>query len=421
MARQSKPSERKKAGFQARVQATATQAEGLYARIASLHRNIKSTQLAIEASCQVAHQAHLRAIKGRQQAEQFSARTRQKRGRPAAGDGDDKGPACRNDQNGHRIFVIGGSAGAVEAASKLVAALPHDFPGAVFVVIHSSAPGPGRLWQLLGRRATLPVVLPRDGTRFSPGHIYVAPAGTHMTLGDGRIRLHGGPAENRHRPAIDPLFRTAARNHNRAVVGVILTGYLDDGAAGLMSIKRAGGVAVVQDPDDAAVSGMPRTALQYVKADYCVPLAEMPALLDRLARPKPKGNPHPQVRPTDERSEAEPSSYTCPACGSPLLEVEDGGALHFRCRLGHTYSGDSMLEDQNDAAERALWAALRALEENAAFAARLQDRARTARQEHIARQYREMALVARANAEVLRRVLSDGGWRSDTEPQVQTA
>jgi two-component system chemotaxis response regulator CheB len=156
------------------------------------------------------------------------------------------------------IIVIGASAGGVEAFRALAAALPPDLPAAVFVVIHTSAESPGLLPQLINREGGLPAIEAENGAPVLPGRIYVARPDHHLTLDDGRLRVWAGPSENRHRPAIDPLFRSAAYNYGPRVIGVVLTGYLDDGAAGLGVIKERGGIAVVQDPDDALVPSMPK-------------------------------------------------------------------------------------------------------------------------------------------------------------------
>ena len=179
------------------------------------------------------------------------------------------------------IVVVGTSAGGVEALQTLVQGLPQDYPGTIFVVLHV-----GRhtvMPEILNRRSKIPVLSAVDGDRFKPNHIYLAPPDRHLLLRDGQIQLSAGPPENGHRPGIDPLFRSAARAHRERVVGVILTGALDDGAAGLYLVKSRNGVAVVQDPNDAIVPSMPLNAMKHVEVDYCLPLLEISALLMRLA------------------------------------------------------------------------------------------------------------------------------------------
>ena len=179
------------------------------------------------------------------------------------------------------IVVIGASAGGVEALGFLAAALPDDFAAAVLVVLHVGAHNSVLPW-LLNQRGPLPACHPRDGDPIRPGHIYVAPPDHHLLVEPGRVRLVRGPRENWARPAVDPLFRSAARAYGPGVVGVILTGGLNDGTAGLFEIKRRGGLAVVQDPADAISPGMPRSALRHVVVDHCLPLRNIPALLAEL-------------------------------------------------------------------------------------------------------------------------------------------
>ena len=181
------------------------------------------------------------------------------------------------------IVVIGTSAGGVEALQKLVRALPPDFPAAVFVVLHLSISSNDHLPQILSRLTPLSVANARDGESIKAGNIRVAPPDLHMSLNNGSVRLDRGPRQNSSRPAIDPLFESAASGYGKRVVGVILSGLLDDGSAGLLAVKRAGGITVVQDPHDAIFSEMPTNAIRTVDVDHVVPLAEIPALLTLLA------------------------------------------------------------------------------------------------------------------------------------------
>ncbi len=345
-------------------------------------------------------------------------------------------------KNSHRhdIFVVGASVGGIQAVSTLVSGLPQDFPGAVFIVVHTAAGSPGMLASILSRKAKVPVEVPADGDKIIRGHVYVAPPGRHMVLNDSRIRLTLGPTENRYRPAIDPLFRSAARFYDSRVVGVVLTGYLDDGTAGLISVKKAGGLAIVQDPEEAEAPSMPLSALAHVDVDRKTTLAELPALIDSLARQGAwagnevvadkgnKGNSDMERKrqrnngEVDERLNGEPSAYVCPACQGTLWEVDQEGLLTFRCRVGHAYSAESMLEDQTDEVERALWASLRSLEENADLSTRLARKAKQSNLPISAKSYLERAEVAKQNADVLRQMLSgrrahpEEGQTEQTQP-----
>ncbi len=186
----------------------------------------------------------------------------------------------------HDIIVIGASAGGVEASMKLVHALPADLPASVFIVLHIPPGSPSLLPQILSRAGSLPVTQPEDDTPIEHRHIYVAPPDRHLILEKGRIRIVLGPEENRHRPAVDPLFRSAALVYGPQVIGVILTGALDDGTAGLIAVKQRGGIAVVQDPNDALYPSMPQSALSYVNVDHLLPLSHIGPLLAQLSHEK---------------------------------------------------------------------------------------------------------------------------------------
>src|SRR5215217_5625120 len=181
-----------------------------------------------------------------------------------------------------RVVVVGASSGGIDALTQLAAALPAEFPAAVCVVLHTSPQSPGVLDGILDRAGPLPARAVRGGERPKPGHIYVAPPDQHLVLEPNRLRLTKGPRENRFRPAVDPLFRSAAQVFGPAAIGVVLTGNLDDGAAGLWTIKQLGGVAIVQEPDDALFPSMTRSALEYTPVDYRVSLADIAPLLVRL-------------------------------------------------------------------------------------------------------------------------------------------
>jgi two-component system chemotaxis response regulator CheB len=280
------------------------------------------------------------------------------------------------------IIVIGASAGGVEALRALVPGLPADLPAAVFVAVHVSATAPGVLAKILSRAGRLPAVMARDGEPVTPGRIYVARPDFHLALENAKLRVFHGPRENRVRPSIDVLFRSAATYYGPRAIGVLLTGLLDDGTAGLHAIKRAGGLAIVQDPEDALFPDMPRNALQAVAADYTPRLAELSALLARLSRPTGEmqealaagAGPIEAHMAENEGLKEGLSYFTCPECGGSLIETQAGGVMQFRCHVGHAFSVQAMLESQADGLEQALWVAVRILEEQAAFSRRLAGR-----------------------------------------------
>lgn len=278
------------------------------------------------------------------------------------------------------IVVIGSSSGGIDALRKLVADLPGDFPATVFIVQHTGPNAPGILDLILGRVAAIPTSAARDKEQFLPNHIYVAPPDRHLLVEPGRICLSRGPRENRFRPAVDPLFRSAAQVYGARVIGVILTGGLDDGTAGLWAIKQLGGTAIVQDPDDALVPSMPASALRYVNVDYCVPLSEMAELLVQLANTdaEAKGAFQPPEHlkleidiaklqspiSKDIREIWEKTSYTCPECHGVLLRFVENGRDRFRCHTGHAYSANGLLAYLTEAVEDTIWTTIRTIEES---------------------------------------------------------
>jgi two-component system chemotaxis response regulator CheB len=320
----------------------------------------------------------------------------------------------------HDIIVIGTSKGGVEALSRLVAQLPRDLPASVFVVLHLAPDYRSLLPDILSRVGPLPARHPEDYEPLQQGRIYVAPSDHHLLVEPGHVRVVRGPLENGHRPAVDPLFRSAARAYGERVVGVVLTGALNDGTSGLLAVKSQGGVAVVQEPEDAACPDMPRSALEYVKADHRVRLSELGALLNKLARkPVRAARKRPPSRMMEQEvkvqlsdpgstnrapAAGEPSLFSCPDCGGVLFELEDTGMLRYRCRVGHAFTGEALTHGQLLSVEAALWAAVRALEENAALARRMASRARERNHSHSAQRYDERALSAERQALAIRHV-----------------
>ena len=322
----------------------------------------------------------------------------------------------------HDIVCIGASAGAIPTLQTLLGTLPGDFAGTLFVVVHMSPRGGSELAGILSRAGTLPAVTAGDLVHWRPGCVYVAPADCHMLLEGEHVRVVRGPKENRHRPAIDPLFRSAAWSFGPRVVGVVLTGYLDDGAAGLWAVRSCGGVAVVQDPNDALFRDMPENALNLLNVDHVLPVAEIGALLVRLAR-QPVDTSRSYPRPESLRTEMEfaamerdrdikdmgslgkLSPFTCPACRGALWELEEGDLLRYRCHTGHAYSSDSLILEQDGAIEEGLYSALRAVEEKATALRRLSERWR-GRYPHLETDYLEKADEMDRSAHALRHLLS---------------
>jgi two-component system chemotaxis response regulator CheB len=319
----------------------------------------------------------------------------------------------------HDIVVVGASAGGVEALVGLAASLPADLPAAVFVVLHVPSTGNSALPDILRRHGPLPAGHVKDGEPIEPGRVHVAPPDHHLLVRTGHVHLARGPRENGHRPAVDPLFRSAAHEYATRVIGVVLSGALDDGTAGLAAIKSRGGLAVVQDPSDALHPGMPTSAIEHVEVDHVVPIAAMGPLLARLAA-QPAAQP-PGPAPTDLKVEVEvegfsleamegehpgqPSGFSCPDCNGVLWGIDDGGLERFRCRVGHAWSPESLLTRQSEALEAALWIALRSLEERAALARRLAEPARRRGHTITATRFEEQATEVQQAARVVRNLL----------------
>lgn len=319
------------------------------------------------------------------------------------------------------LVVVGASAGGVEALRTLVESLPADFPAAVFVVVHSSSDAPGLLGQILDRAGPLRAALAKDGEPVERGRVYVAPPDYHLLVKGSYIRITRGPRENRARPAVDPLFRSAAACCGPRVIGVVLTGYLDDGASGLVTVKACGGIAVVQDPEDAVYPDMPQSAIDAVEPDHIVSLADLGPLLERLvgAPVAPVADPPRQVVMEARIAERAMSNISleddlghpvpvgCPECGGPLWEVEGDAVKRFRCHVGHGYTARTLVADQDTAVESALWAALRTMEERANMLRTMAKRETEAGRQRSASGFESRATESHAHAGVLRVLLMD--------------
>ena len=313
----------------------------------------------------------------------------------------------------HDIVVVGASTGGVDALQQLVYGLPADFPGTVFIVMHIGEES--AMPEILSRCGKMKVFAATNGARYERGEIYVAPPHRHMQISNGQIKLNAGPRENGHRPAIDPLFRSAAREHRSRVVGVILTGALDDGTAGLFAVKSRGGVTVVQDPAEAIAPNMPLSAMRHVEVDHCCALEEIAPLLVRLAT---TGEEAKEIKPSREAMSArkdeivkEPPpaktqiSLACPECNGPLYETKEGQIAHFQCNVGHAFSPESLTEAHAEALERALWTALRTLNERVTLHRQLLRRPRNKGEEQLLQRFEDSVKTAERDIELLREII----------------
>ncbi len=290
------------------------------------------------------------------------------------------------------VIVVGSSAGGVEALARLLSGLPSDLLAAVFVVQQTPGHSPSVLAQMLNQRSKIPVAIPNDGETIFPGHVYLAPPNQHLLVKRGSICLGNGPKENRSRPAVDVLFRTAAHAYGSHVIGVVLSGVLNDGTSGLMSIKTHGGMSVVQDPDEAVFDGMPRSAIALTKVDHILKAEEIGPLLGKLIASGigKEGGAGDMPESREQRDVGEfggpginnvapypPSALTCPACGGAVWQFQEDSLTLFKCHTGHSYTAELMLEEQSEAVDSAAWSLLRSISENIELRRRLAQWARS--------------------------------------------
>lgn len=335
-----------------------------------------------------------------------------------------RGPQPRIERFHQRdIVVIGGSAGSLGPLKALVSSLPADFPAAIFITVHVSPEAPSILPAILTRAGRIPAVHPLNRQSIMKSTIYVAAPDQHLLIADGCVFSSRGPRENLHRPAIDPLFRSAARAYGPRVIGIILSGLLDDGSSGLMAVKLKGGLAVVQDPAEAAFPEMPERAWHYTRAEYVLPISGIERLLANSVNGHAKapasrsqlGTKAATAALAVEAQNADidnpqvkeqlgiPSVYACPDCHGVLWEVKDGNLLRFRCRVGHSYTAETLNVAMAKGTEDTLWASMRALEENADLLRRMASRA----DPRAAARYEEEAETCTNHATSIREILAE--------------
>ncbi len=327
--------------------------------------------------------------------------------------------------SGHDIIVIGTSAGGMEALCNLLEQLPENLPAAVFIVQHLSADSSSEyLVNRMAKYTPLRVKVADNNEVFHRGTVYMVPPDRHLLLTQKRILIARGPRENQFRPAVDPMFRSAAAYHGGRVIGVILTGMMNDGTVGLEAVKRSGGLTVVQDPDDAEHPDMPRNAMRNVSVDYVVPLREMGALLYSLSQ-QPAGDG--VLIPEDIRNEAQivervmtngvmsniskmdelgpRSNFSCPECGGALWELKQGQVSRFRCHSGHAYNEESLLNNMNTSLEETLWVSMRILEERRTMLMNMANQDRSKGQSRWASMQQERADEMKVHVERLKEIL----------------
>lgn len=306
----------------------------------------------------------------------------------------------------HDLVVIGASAGGVEVLTKVVKDLPADLGAAVCIVLHIAPGSPSMLAHILSRAGKLTCRPARDSERLREGVILVAPPDHHLAIEGSRVRVTAGPRENGHRPAIDVLFRSAARALDRRVVGVVLSGTRDDGSAGLAVIKAAGGATIVQDPEDALYGGMPASAIASVTVDAIVPTALLATTIAAMVQGHDLPPGTRAGDPDPDPPDGEQVNAVCPECGGVLTERTDAGGLQWECRVGHRYSPDTLIDAQADDVEGALWAAIRALADRGALLERMAQQAEQRSQPRSAHRFRRQARSAADQAEIVRQALA---------------
>jgi len=330
------------------------------------------------------------------------------------------------------VVVIGASAGGIEALRELLGTLPEDLPATVLVVVHMPATANSALPAILDRAAALPVLQAHDGHPLKPGSAVVAVPDRHLLVLDEHVVLSRGPRENGHRPAVDTLFRSAARSAGARVVSIVLSGALDDGTAGTIAVRARGGVAIAQDPADALYPSMPQHAIEVGGADHVVPVAGMAALLGRLLTEEVDESDVPPAGDlmdmetslanfeadalNDDERPGTPSGFGCPSCHGALFTITEGRMERYRCRVGHAWSPEALAAEQAQALEGALWMALRGLEERAALSLRMGTRAAERGHPHSARAFRERHDEAQQAALVLRGLLERGELNGEAVP-----
>lgn len=317
-----------------------------------------------------------------------------------------------------RIIVIGASTGGFEAFKTIIKNLPKDFEVPIFIVWHMSPDVRGILPQVLNRENKILTAHAYNEEEIKPNRIYVAPPDNHMLIEDGKIFITHGPKENRFRPAIDPLFRSAAYSYGNRVIGIILTGALDDGTAGLWAVKHYGGIAIVQDPADAEVSSMPENAQHKVKVDYCIRVSEIADLLVRLSKePLPKNADVMKDEQTKKEIEiaaeenalerglfnlGELTPFTCPECHGVLSRLQNDSIVRYRCHTGHAYSVDALMEALTEKVEDALYNAIRGMDESIILLNHMGDHYAEANRPKLAALYFKKANDAKERSQLVR-------------------
>lgn len=323
--------------------------------------------------------------------------------------------------------MLGASAGGVRTLEEVIAGLPADFPAPVLVVLHIAARHKSLLAEILARAGRLPATDASDGQPLEAGRVYVGVPDHHLLICDHHLTVSSGPKENHFRPSIDALFRSAAYEYGTRAIGVVLSGSLSDGSSGLYAIKRVGGIAVVQDPEDAMYPSMPISAIARVDIDYALPAREIGALLELLVRQPPPAVPvggedfrrnlkvEVEVAASDSFFErcimdyGDPSTYTCPSCNGVLFRIKEGAADRFRCHTGHGFSTGSLLEQYSETVEDTLWEAVKGIQESIALLDEAAEKASASGDDAVAESLRTRAETLKQRLDGLRDMTLEQG------------
>jgi two-component system chemotaxis response regulator CheB len=305
--------------------------------------------------------------------------------------------------DGAVVVAIGASAGGLEALHELVAGLPGDLPAAVLIVVHVPSAMKSRLPEILDRSGALPVVAAEHGAPLRAGTVAVGPPDHHLLVNGRAIELDRGPRINGHRPAIDPLFRSVAAWYGSRSMGVLLSGMLDDGTAGLLRMAHVGAMTVAQDPEEALFPDMPSSAIARGAAREVLPVAKISELIVSEAHRSDLSLEEVVAMqvPAEPTADAKVSPFTCPNCHGTLWEIDEHGEVRFRCRIGHAYSIESLVQESTSALDDALWAAYRALLEQADLCRRMARRMRSRGMHRLADRYEDLATDAERRAWVV--------------------
>ena len=341
--------------------------------------------------------------------------------------------------NDQRIIVMGASAGGFDAFQKIIQALPPDFQPPIFIVWHMSPDIIGVLPDVLNRANDIYAAHAYDNEEIKPNRIYIARPDHHMLINYGKVRVTHGPKENRFRPAVDPLFRSAAYTYGDRVIGVVLTGGMDDGTAGLWTIKHYGGIAVVRDPDDAEVSSMPANALRQVNVDHVAAVREIADLLVRLSK-EPLVEKVDVMKDEQTKKEidiaaekramenghlnfGELTPFTCPECHGVLSRLQNDNIVRYRCHTGHAYSADTLMASITEKIEDSLYSAIRGMDETVMLLNHIGDHFAESNQPRLAAAYFKKAKEAEERSQLVRRAalsheqLSKGALQQEVEKE----